>query len=319
VQEVPLPTDEEQFIWIIRSSKGRYEAASNEFQKSTVRRERAAALAGILRGRSVDGWVGRVSSMRTTGDGEGVLSIKPLGYDSITIKTWNNGLSDIGSETLIPAGSPLYEQVSHLTVGNRVIFAGTFGSGDLDYLKESSMTEAGSMDAPEFIFTFASVRATNAPGGQGYSTQTEVPSARDAGTPPTQVAQAPIVPLIGKCLSYAPARVILKGTLTSKTFPEWPTFESIEKGDKPETYWILNLKQPICTSAGEDPSIAVEQDVSVLQVLCTTVEMYQIYRSLLNTDVSVTGSLFSATLVQISAVTACPSRDLCRDMSRLSL
>lgn len=143
---------------MIGSLKARYKAAPNEFQRSTVRKERAAALAGILPSRSVDGWIGKVSSMQTTRDGNGILSIKPLGQDSITIKTWNNSLSDVGSGTLIPTGSQLYDQVSRLFVGEIVVFSGRFESGDLDYLKEASLTEAGSMDEPEFIFRFATVR-----------------------------------------------------------------------------------------------------------------------------------------------------------------
>jgi hypothetical protein len=157
--ESPLPRDEAEFISLLASFKERYHAAANEFQKSTVRRERSAALARSQRDRSVDGWNGTVSSIQTTGDGSGILSIKPLGYGWITIETWNNSLSDIDSGSLIPAGSPLYEQVSHLSVGEQVIFAGTFGSGELDYLKESSLTEVGAMDEPEFIFTFSSVRS----------------------------------------------------------------------------------------------------------------------------------------------------------------
>lgn len=289
VQEAPLPVDEAQFISTLASFKEHYHAASNEFLRSTVRRERAAALERILRGRLVDGWIGSVSSMTTTGDGSGVLSIRPPGYDWITVGTWNNSLSDIGSGTLIPAGSPLYEQVSHLSVGGKVTFAGTFGSGDLDYLKESSMTEAGSMDDPEFVFTFASVRAASAPGDQGSSKRTEASAATNAGTPSRGLTQA------GPCLSYAPAPVILSGALTSKTFPGRPNFESIEKGDEPETYWILTLGQPICTIQSEDGLNASLYDVSVLQLLVTNAGMYQTYRSLPGTNVKVAGRLFSAT------------------------
>ncbi|MBI5888124.1 MAG: hypothetical protein HZB82_05355 [Deltaproteobacteria bacterium] len=42
-----------------------------------------------------------------------------------------------------------------------------------------------------------------------------------------------------ECLSYWPAKVRLTGTIVEKTFPGPPEFESIEKGDRPETRWIL--------------------------------------------------------------------------------
>lgn len=177
--ESPLPRDEAEFITRLASFKERYHAAVNEFQKSAVRRERSAALARSLRDRSVDGWIGTVSAMQTTGDGNGILEVKAPGYGWITITTWNNSLSDIGSGTLIPAGSPLYEQVSHLSVGEKITFAGTFGSSELDYLKESSLTEAGAMDEPEFIFTFSSVRSDTGAGDRNPSKQPEQQSTHE--------------------------------------------------------------------------------------------------------------------------------------------
>ena len=88
-----------------------------------------------------------------------------------------------------------------------------------------------------------------------------------------------------KCLSYAPALVTLTGALT-------------EKSDEPETYWVLNLGQPICTTGGEHSSNVAERNVSSLQLLFTNDEVYQRYRFLLNTTVRVTGSLASGTTAQ---------------------
>jgi hypothetical protein len=192
-KEQTLPAAEAEFVSTIASFKASYEAASNEFQKSTVRRERSAALARSLRDRSVDGWIGTVSSMQTTGDGNGILSIKPPGYGWITINTWNNSLSDIGSGTLIPAGSPLYEQVSHLSVGEKIIFAGTFGSSGLDYLKESSLTEAGAMDEPEFIFRFADVRPANSSQqtARVLAPQASIPETSNARPAPPKAVSVP--------------------------------------------------------------------------------------------------------------------------------
>jgi hypothetical protein len=118
------------------------------------------------------------------------------------------------------------------------------------------------------------------------SERSAVSGPEDAASP--QVAQP------GQCLSYAPAAVTLVGALTSKTFPGRPNYESVEKGDEPETYWILNLAQPICTIQSQDGSHGAAHDVSALQLLFTKSEMYQTYRSLLDTNVKVTGSLFSA-------------------------
>jgi hypothetical protein len=58
---------------------------------------------------------------------------------------------------------------------------------------------------------------------------------------------------------------------------------------------MLNLPQPICTVQSQDGSNGAAHGVSVLQLLFTKAEMYQTYRSLLDTNVKVTGYLFSAT------------------------
>src|SRR5438445_8055712 len=52
------------------------------------------------------------------------------------------------------------------------------------------------------------------------------------------------------CRSYEPALVALHGTLHRKTFAGPPNYRDIRKGDKPETYWLLNL----------DPQIVVSKD-----------------------------------------------------------
>jgi hypothetical protein len=111
-------------------------------------------------------------------------------------------------------------------------------------------------------------------------------------------AAATRTPFDAKCLSYAPALVTLTGTITSKTFPGRPNYQSIEKGDQPETFWILNVAEPICTNDGAHPSLnPAEKDVSNLQLLFKNVQLYQTYTPLLNRTVKVTGSLFSATTI----------------------
>lgn len=44
---------------------------------------------------------------------------------------------------------------------------------------------------------------------------------------------------------YNPEIAALEGTLTHETFPGPPEFESVKRGDRPESFWILNLKHPI--------------------------------------------------------------------------
>jgi hypothetical protein len=70
-----------------------------------------------------------------------------------------------------------------------------------------------------------------------------------------------------QCLPYEPAKVMLMGTISKKTFPGPPNYESISKGDKPEVYWVLHLARPICTTA--DAANDAESDVTDLQMILT--------------------------------------------------
>ena len=152
-----VPQDESDFINTVTTFATRYERGANEFQKSAIRRERAGAISGILPNASITGWMGQISSMQTTSDGLGILSVKLPGNFGINVETWNNTLSDIGDHTLIPQGSPVYNQIAGLAVGDEVIFNGYFVLSDLDYAKEASLTEEGAMAEPDFIFTFSGV------------------------------------------------------------------------------------------------------------------------------------------------------------------
>jgi hypothetical protein len=89
----------------------------------------------------------------------------------------------------------------------------------------------------------------------------------------------------GNCFSYEPALVKLYGTISRKTFPGPPNYESIRKGDKPETYWILHLLKPICTIASGDND--AEKGVKDIQLILTQ-EQYISYKKLVGDKIPVT-------------------------------
>ncbi len=77
------------------------------------------------------------------------------------------------------------------------------------------------------------------------------------------------------CLSYDTDSVRLTGTISKKTFPGPPNYESIRKGDKPETYWVLHLPSPVCTKARADND--AESGVTDLQLILTR-KQYALYK-----------------------------------------
>jgi len=69
-------------------------------------------------------------------------------------------------------------------------------------------------------------------------------------------------------LSYEPAVVTLEGTLVRRTFPGPPNYESIRKGDRPETAWILELGAPVCVYPDSaEPDILWGKEVIVMGTL----------------------------------------------------
>ena len=133
-----------------------YQQAGNDMQKGGSRASRAAALCRAMGNNgAVAGWRGAVATLSSNGDGDGVLVITIA--PGITVKTWNNGFSDIGDKTLIPSTSALFGKASALHEREKVTFAGHFFSSKTDCIKEGSATLDGSMTDPEFIFQFRDI------------------------------------------------------------------------------------------------------------------------------------------------------------------
>ncbi len=161
---VPMPEQEAAFCSIIAESGRAYQAGDNDLKKSKVRGDRARALAQVLGNGIAEHWVGTVATLTTNGDGKAVFGIKlPCGA---SVGTWNNSLSDIGSNTLISQSSAMFTTLSELEVGewgkpgSKVRFDGMFISGSgPDGYGEKSLTEVGSMTDPDFVFRFGSVQA----------------------------------------------------------------------------------------------------------------------------------------------------------------
>jgi hypothetical protein len=150
---IHLPAGEEQFVRIVQDYIAKYPTSGNELQKSDLRRERKMHLQSILpihNSFEVNDWIGRLTKMGTNSDGKAYLIVQLA--PGIHIKTWNNALSDSRSNTLIEPGRFLYEILMNLREGEYVQFSGQFLPDDRDFIKESSLTERGSMERPEFIF-----------------------------------------------------------------------------------------------------------------------------------------------------------------------
>jgi hypothetical protein len=102
-----------------------------------------------------------------------------------------------------------------------------------------------------------------------------------------------------RCLSYGPIVVKLEGTLISKTYPGPPEYESIRKGDRPETYWLLALSRPVCVNRDEiDPDIdPAQKNIRRIQLVFLTTKFYDRDQWLLGKRVVAAGTLYGGTTI----------------------
>jgi hypothetical protein len=99
----------------------------------------------------------------------------------------------------------------------------------------------------------------------------------------------------GACLTYT-ERVHLEGVLEQRTFPGPPEYESVAKGDRPETAWLVRLRRPACVDA--DPTdkegLSERIDRLLLVQLVLENEQFKTARRRVGRRVAVSGRLFGA-------------------------
>ncbi len=155
-QPAQLPSVEVRFVSIVSAAQRDSINAANDMQRGGIRANRDKALCAGISFPEVKDWIGTVTNIDSNSDGKGVLAIQIT--PGVTVKTWNNALSDIGTGTLIDPTSPVFKSASLMKPGQIVLFSGEFfPSGEDACLLESSMTLRGKVESPEFIFKFSSI------------------------------------------------------------------------------------------------------------------------------------------------------------------
>jgi hypothetical protein len=117
--DAEIPNDQRYFMETVLNFTKPYKRASNELKKSSIRRQRMNAIKKILpRNLIINGWIGKISILKTTGDGNAYLAIKLLGSQKIKVGTMNNEFSEEINKiagnvsTLISSNSELFIQLS---------------------------------------------------------------------------------------------------------------------------------------------------------------------------------------------------------------
>ena len=149
------PGEEIDFIIVIEKYVKSFSEAKNELQQAILRDERKQDTAKLVGSMYIKSWIGTINELSTNSEGKAILSVRISPH--IEIKTWNNSISDIMSNTLIEKGTLLYKTLTHLSTGQKVKFSGSFFPSADDFIEETSMTIRGSMTNPEFLFKFESI------------------------------------------------------------------------------------------------------------------------------------------------------------------
>lgn len=153
---VRLPDQQQRFLAVAKDYAERFASAKNELQQSVLRRERGVSLMDALGSqRTMAGWVGTIVSLQTNTQGRAILSVRLS--QNVEISTYNNALSDVAYNTLIDQGTPLFDALLSMSVGDKVAVSGTFFPSDSDWITETSFTIRGSMTDPAFLVRFHTI------------------------------------------------------------------------------------------------------------------------------------------------------------------
>jgi hypothetical protein len=150
------PEIEARFIEAVTAARAKSKDADNDMQRGSAKSERDKNVCALLKNLKAKDWTGKITNITSNSDGKGVIEVEIA--KNITVKTWNNALSDIGDHTLIEPGTKFFDFVAGLKKGTVIQFSGNFFRGSSgDCLKESSMSLRGKIEDPEFIFNFVEI------------------------------------------------------------------------------------------------------------------------------------------------------------------
>ena len=153
----PRPASQIAFLAAISKGIEAGGIAKNDMQKGAALFLRDKAIcASLPSGKRVKDWHGEVYSINANSDGKGVLVMEI--HDDAWVSTWNNAFSDIGTGTLIEPESALFNNVSNLSSGDKVIFSGEFFTAHEGCTKMQNMMLSSKLARPEFVFKFSDVR-----------------------------------------------------------------------------------------------------------------------------------------------------------------
>jgi hypothetical protein len=151
------PPTEVAFIQAIEDGRSEATSDSTELQRSVAQTERDAALCAVSNNGVIDGWRGEVVEIGANGDGLAHVKIEIA--DGVILQTWNNAFSDALDGTLIPPGTPAFDNLVQMEEGAQVTFYGQTVGSDTACVKGSNITDTFYMIDPNFIVRITDIQA----------------------------------------------------------------------------------------------------------------------------------------------------------------
>lgn len=148
------PKDQTAFTQAVRAARDAFDKAPDD-ERDAIQPQRAAAICKALPKPEVKNWIGQIQSLDT--DSGKRLTVTMALPDGTLVKTWNNAMSDMEDQTLVPAGSPVAQSLGKMKAGDTVRFAGTFFADEPDCYRSSRLSLMQSMMEPSFLFRFTAV------------------------------------------------------------------------------------------------------------------------------------------------------------------
>jgi len=150
------PQSQVDFISLVEKAREDLGDAETDLQESVIVRGRDKALCGVLSSRVANKWVGEVKDVGANGEGKAYLEIEIA--NDIRVQTWNNALSDIFDNTLIPTSSKFFDRLVAMQKGDLVYWSAKFLSDSNSCLKGANLTEYFYGKDPKFIVDFKDVK-----------------------------------------------------------------------------------------------------------------------------------------------------------------
>lgn len=165
--DLAYPTSQQEFSSLNSKCKEKYAEGLNDIQRSLAFNQCNKDRLQFSKERKISAWVGEITDI-STDQGADVVSVEIMatidGFD-MSFGTVTNRVSDYATDSMITPKNPLFNVLAQMKEGDMVSFDASFlpHPESSRGLWESSLTEQGSMDEPEFSIRFVHIRPYETP------------------------------------------------------------------------------------------------------------------------------------------------------------